>query len=125
IYRARASEFPRSVKLGALNVTWAEDGRSFEYVWEGTLYRYDVEARRATAIGIPQQPSPLGRRPRPERGRQYESAESPDGRYQAFYRDRNVWIRDLVEGNEFAVTTDGDEKTRVKYGTARWGYGEE
>ncbi|MFO7261948.1 MAG: DPP IV N-terminal domain-containing protein [bacterium] len=124
-YRAMAAEIPRSVKLGALNVTWAEDGRSFEYVWEGTLYRYDVEARRATAIGTPQQPSPLGRRPRPERGRQYESAESPDGRYQAFYRDRNVWIRDLVEGNEFAVTTDGDEKTRVKYGTASWVYGEE
>jgi len=124
-YRAMAAEIPGSVKLGALNVTWADDGRSFEYVWEGTLYRYDVAARRATAVGAPQQRPMTARRVGPERGRQYESAESPDGRFRAFYRDRNVWIHDLEERNEFAVTTDGDEKTRIKYGTASWVYGEE
>jgi len=124
-YQAMAAEIPGSVKLGALNVTWAEDGRSFEYVWEGTLYRYDVAARRATAVGAPPQRSPMGRRGGPERGRQYESAESPDGKLRAFYRDRNVWISDADGRNEFAVTTDGDEKTRVKYGTASWVYGEE
>lgn len=124
-YQSMAAEIPGSVKLGALNATWADDGRSFEYVWEGTLYRYDVAARRATAAGAAPQRPPMGRRGGPERGRQYESAESPDGKLRAFYRDRNLWISDADGRNETAVTTDGDEATRVKYGTASWVYGEE
>jgi dipeptidyl-peptidase-4 len=43
----------------------------------------------------------------------------------AFYRDRNLWLSDAQGGAETAVTTDGNEKTRVKYGSASWVYGEE
>src|SRR5690606_22262572 len=124
-FQAVAPQIPGSVKLGALNVTWADDGRSFEYVWEGALYRYEVATRRATAAGAAPQRPAMGRRGGPERGRQYESAESPDGKLQAFYRDRNLWISDADGRNEVAVTTDGDARTRVKNGTASWVYGEE
>jgi dipeptidyl-peptidase-4 len=43
----------------------------------------------------------------------------------AFYKDRNLWLGGADGSNQFAITTDGSEKDRVKYGTASWVYGEE
>ena len=60
-----------------------------------------------------------------ERGRQAASADAPDGKLKAFYRDRNLWVSDVAGGNESAITTDGNDKDRIKYGTASWVYGEE
>ncbi len=60
-----------------------------------------------------------------ERGRQAASAESPDKSLKAFYRDRNLWVSDADGAGEVAITTDGSEKDRIKYGTASWVYGEE
>lgn len=34
---------------------------------------------------------------------------SPDGSQVAFSRDYNIWIRDLKTGNEYALTSDGEE----------------
>src|SRR5215471_676507 len=59
------------------------------------------------------------------RGRQVDCEVSPDGKLKAFYRDRNLWIASFDGTNEKAITTDGNEKTRVKYGTGSWVYGEE
>jgi dipeptidyl-peptidase-4 len=59
----------------------------------------------------------------PERGRQSTSSTSPDGKHNALYRDRNLWIS--TDGKETPITTDGSEKDRIKYGTASWVYGEE
>ena len=61
----------------------------------------------------------------PDRGRQFESTKSPDGRLKAFYKDRNVWISAADGSDARAVTTDGSAAGRVKYGTASWVYGEE
>ena len=59
------------------------------------------------------------------RGRQVDCEISPDGKLKAFYRDRNLWIASFDGTNEKAITTDGSEKARVKYGTGSWVYGEE
>src|SRR6185369_643595 len=53
------------------------------------------------------------------------AAVAPAGNHRAIYRDRNVWIGDSTGANAVAVTTDGSDKTRLKYGTASWVYGEE
>lgn len=120
-----------AVRLGALSVTWSEDGRSFEYAKDGKLHRYDLTSRRATEIGdAPEAAGGRGRGGRgatggPARGRQAESAESPDKKLKAFYRDRNLWLSDTTGSGETALTTDGSETARIKYGTASWVYGEE
>lgn len=59
------------------------------------------------------------------RGRQSPVAMSPDGRMMAAYRDRNISICNPDGSAEFAVTKDGNDKERIKYGTASWVYGEE
>ena len=59
------------------------------------------------------------------RGRQAFCVTSPDGAHKAFYRDRNLWIANADGSGEKAVTQDGSEKARIKYGVASWVYGEE
>jgi dipeptidyl-peptidase-4 len=117
-----------AVKSGALSVTW-KDAASFEYAHDGKLYRYDVAKREATALGEAPAQGGGGRGGRDgqgiERGRQAASADSPDGKLRAIYRDRNLWLTNASGGAEVQVTTDGSEKDRIKYGTASWVYGEE
>ena len=59
------------------------------------------------------------------RGRQRECVISPDGTLKAFYRARNFWIANADGTGERQITTDGDEKKRLKSGTGSWVYGEE
>jgi dipeptidyl-peptidase 4 len=59
------------------------------------------------------------------RGRQEGSALAPDGKHKAVYKDRNLWMTDADGKNEAAITADGSEKDRIKYGSASWVYGEE
>src|SRR5437016_9081461 len=121
-YRKIGEQIVGSVRLGTLNVTWTNDS-TFEYNLDGKRFRYDVNGLTANETG-PAESSQRGRHDQgPERGRQFDSAISPDGKLKAFYRDRNLWLSDADGSNEIAITTDGNEKTRVKNGTASWVYG--
>jgi len=125
-YARAVREFPRLVRSGAVAVTWTSD-TTFEYSRDGKHYRFDVRTKAANEAPASANASASGAMPHgemPDRGRQLESATSPDGRFTATYRDRNVYITD-ADGHETAVTTDGAAGTRVKYGTASWVYGEE
>jgi dipeptidyl-peptidase 4 len=133
-FQKLSKEIPGSVKPGALSVTWKEGGQTFEYEKDGKRYRYDIAARKIMDAPPPPKVAapPAGRRPgqaarpeRPGRGRQYTSAMSPDGQWKAFYRDRNLWLSETNGSNTLAITTEGSDKSRVKYGTANWVYGEE
>ena len=124
-YQKVSREIPSAVKSGALTVTW-KDGQTFEYVRDGKRYRYDVATKSATEIAAAAGQETGGRGGRgggPARGRQVDASESPDGTLKAFYRDRNLWLSG--KSGEVAITTDGSEKDRIKYGTASWVYGEE
>jgi dipeptidyl-peptidase-4 len=60
-----------------------------------------------------------------ERGRQATCAPALDGSRKAYYKDRNLWISQADGSGEIAVTTQGSEKDRTKYGSGSWVYGEE
>jgi dipeptidyl aminopeptidase/acylaminoacyl peptidase len=62
----------------------------------------------------PEQPARGGRRPRPAADR---SPSSPDGKWTAFIKDANVWLRDKG-GKEARLTTDGT--AAVGYGLLHW-----
>jgi dipeptidyl-peptidase 4 len=122
-----ARESPTAVRGGSLAVTWL-DGKAFEYMRDGKRFHFDVASRAAWEVPVVETRGGRGGRGQgdtPERGRQFESALSPDGSLKAFYRDRNVWLSHADGTYQTAITTDGSAATRVKYGTASWVYGEE
>lgn len=126
-YQRLGKEVATAVRGGALGVTWQDDGRSFEFQRDGKTYRFDVTSRTAVETGAAATATSSPARPfgGVERGRQAASATTADGKRKAFYRDRNLWVADADGSHEVAVTTDGGEKERIKYGTASWVYGEE
>ncbi len=133
-YLKMSTQLSGAVRSGAINGTWSADGASVDYVLDGKRYRFDVAAGSATDLGpAADAAGAAGRGGRGagrggtgiERGRQAASAESPDGKLKAFYRDRNLWVSEVGGANESAITTDGNDKDRIKYGTASWVYGEE
>jgi dipeptidyl-peptidase 4 len=117
------------VRGGALAASWI-DANTIEYAQGGKHYRFDVSARRAKEVDSAEADSAERAGPTPppeipERGRQFTTATSPDGRLRAQNRDRNIWLSAADGGDERAVTTDGSAANRVKYGSANWVYGEE
>lgn len=129
-YDKMSKDIPGSVKGGSLSVKWQDGGTSFNYYKDGKSYHYDITTKTATEAGSAPpdaETATMGGRRRggPERGRQFGSATSPDGKLKATYKDRNLWLGDANGGNETAITTDGNEKARIKYASASWVYGEE
>lgn len=128
-----------SVKQGALMVTWADDSKTFDYQLDGKKYTYNVKKLKAVEAGVAeagpggrfggpggrQGRPPQGFGERPDRGRQYTRAMAPDSSLLAFHKDRNLYISKPDGSGVIAITKDGNEKDRTKYGTASWVYGEE
>ncbi len=111
-------------------VSWSPDGQSVEYSDAGKRYRFDIATKKIIDLGAAGDTRTGGRGGRggggqPARGRQFEFAIAPAGNHRAIYKDRNVWIGDSTGAGAVQITNDGSEKSRIKYGTASWVYGEE
>ena len=131
-YQKMRREIPTSVVPGTVLVTWDDNGSGFEYRKDNKQYHFDIATGKSEALATPStRPAPAtqgrGRRgvAGPERGRQFATATSPDKKFKATYKNRNLYLSDANGKNEIALTTDGDVKARIKNGTASWVYGEE
>ncbi len=126
-YSRLRSQISGSVVRGSLNVTWAPDGKSFTYNRDGKDWRYTLSTGKAEQTDKPEPPRQPDRRRRrgPDRGRQFDTAASHDGKLEAVSKDRNVVIQSRGGASSAQVTTDGSAESRIKYGIASWVYGEE
>jgi dipeptidyl-peptidase 4 len=130
-YQEVAKNIQGSFHSGALSVKWTDDGKAFGYRQGDQNWRFELASMKASEAAAHAEsgdkPQRSGRRGGggPERGRQWSSADSPDGKLKAFCRERNLWISDADGKNEHQITTDGDAKTRIKNAVASWVYGEE
>lgn len=134
-YQSMRKKLGNAFKSGALNVTWVDDGKAMEFTVDGQRYHYDLATGKKTEAkknGKGNGPGRFpGRRPpfrgrQPERGRQFTEETSPNKKWQAFYKDHNLWISSIDQKTAaLPVTTEGDAAKRLKFGTASWVYGEE
>jgi len=84
------------------------DGRSISFDVGLRNYTCDIEEYRCTS----EQAEPVSM-PR-------SSVTSPDGRYAAFIRDYNLWVRETETGDETQLTTDGIEDFGYATNNAGW-----
>ncbi len=131
-YQKISKTIAESVQMPAPTVTWKEGGKLVVYSVDGQTYQYDIAAGQTSAVArVPEvktkkkQARGKAAEPKVARGRVPVSASAPDGQHKAFHRDRNLWLSTTAGGAEIQISTDGDEKKRIRYGTASWVYGEE
>jgi dipeptidyl-peptidase 4 len=122
-YERLRRDIANSVKRGSIVPKWAEDSQSFTYTFDGKSYRYDLESMAAAEVPAEAASRRTRDRRNPERGRQFDTVQSKDGKLTAFCRDRNVILSNGRK--ETVVTTDGSVEKRIKNGVASWVYGEE
>lgn len=125
-YTEIAPKIRGSVNMVPRSYTWNDESTAFEYDHDGKRLKHDVKSGKTTQVEDVIE-SNGGRRfgNRPQRGRQYASADSPDGKLKAYTKDRNMYISNPDGSGEIAITSDGNEETQKKYGIATWVYGEE
>ena len=101
-------------------IRWSSDGRS---CWLGgdTKRIYSLDGRSAPG-DAPERVADAPRN-RPRRGRQLDTAPSPDALWKAVSRDGNIVLERTDSGSSQAVTSEGHDS--LKFGTASWVYGEE
>ncbi len=129
-YERLRREISTSVIGGTVNPSWDDSGKSVTYQRDDKNYRLDLTTLKEEVVNgfvaTPRSPSRGQLRGAPERGRQFDNANSPDGKYRAVSRDRNVVIESTgASPNPVAVTTEGSAANRIKFGIACWVYGEE
>lgn len=132
-YARLRSEILTSVAGGNIDAAWAKDSRSFTFTKGATLMRYDLATHRTneakeeeeSAQAMPSVLELQQNRARPERGRQFDVAYSPDGGLKAFYKDRNLHVSKTDGSSKIDVTTEGSAAARTKFGSGSWVYGEE
>lgn len=118
----------------AKQIQWAADGKSVGFSVDGKKHEWSLadgtkgEFRQTQRVE--DVPKPKRRRTPVARARQRTVEPSPDDRWQAVYRDNNLFIESVEAkpGKDEKVTviqvTD-DGHPRLRYGTGCWVYGEE
>lgn len=123
-YSEVAPKIRGSVKLAPTYFSWNDDSRSFKYAKEKEYFKYTI-GEGETPADVDNENSGRSWGNRPARGRQYASTESPDGKYVAFTKDRNMYFKNADGSDTIAITTNGNQENHLKYGIATWVYGEE
>jgi hypothetical protein len=76
---------------------------SFEFVQQGAAIRFDVEGARWTCTLAAYECTKEDIAARAREGL------SPDGRWQVFVKEYNLWVRSLATGQEVQLTRDGEK----------------
>lgn len=126
-YQKMAPQLYYAVDRISPNVIWSDDGKTFTYKDNDQVHTFDVKQKKIISSENyrASQKSSSHEEPRPDRGRQYASSISPDGKFKAFTKDRNMYLSNVDGSNVTSITTEGNEENQIKYGIATWVYGEE
>jgi dipeptidyl-peptidase 4 len=129
-YQADLKDREGTVKGGTISdIRWDDKTSSLFYQADGKKWKVDLKNSIKSEISEfpPEATASSSGRPTRgvERGRQFDSTTSADGKLKAFHRDRNVFLANADGTNEKQITTGGSVANRIKFGIASWVYGEE
>jgi len=115
-------------------IKWADDGQSVQFSDAGKRKSIDLKTFAITDTSKPEVVTPEepgdGRRSQRRAGQssvgraqQRAVAKSPDGKWNATYKDSNIVLESTSDTDKIYVTKDGVD--RLRFGTGCWVYGEE
>jgi dipeptidyl aminopeptidase/acylaminoacyl peptidase len=115
-------------KLPFDTIEFVEDSKAIRFkvgdtVWQCDLAAYQCSKTDAKDLSLTPEPSgeasPAARTGRGQRPRESEPSDrSPDGRWTAFVREHNVFVRERDGGKEIQLSEDGKEG--MAYGRPSW-----
>ncbi len=121
-----AGEKADAKRLPFQSITFVDDEKAVQFEAAGSRWKCDLTSYEVTRI------EPAGRRggrrdpwsmwvrgPAPEAA-SAEARTSPDGRWEAFIKNYNVWARTKDGAGEFALSGDGTEGDYYTYGSIAW-----
>jgi dipeptidyl aminopeptidase/acylaminoacyl peptidase len=118
----RADRLPGQWRGKVLNLKiephWAPDGKQFWYRRQlagGGEEFITIDTATGARTASAQQPAPIAPPPRREpRGERPSRSTSPDGQWNVFVRDSNVWLRNVPGGEETQLSREGTAEDRYK-----------
>lgn len=93
--------------MGIRSVSFAEDFSKVAFMFGGDSYRCDLDSYSCSTENAENNSVPM-------------SVVSPDGRFAAYTKDYNLWVRDIETGEDLQLTTDGME--HYSYGRNNHGW---
>jgi dipeptidyl aminopeptidase/acylaminoacyl peptidase len=116
---AASGEDYSPLNLPFMVLTFVDNEKAIEFVAGEYRWRYNLADYSCEKIGPAfrrQGESPFAPRPAPPQ----EPKASPDGKYEAFIRNFNVWLRSRENKEEFALSYDGSEGNYYVLQSIRW-----
>jgi dipeptidyl aminopeptidase/acylaminoacyl peptidase len=95
-----------ATQLPFAQITFAADSLSFWFDNAGKRWTCDVQGKQCTSAD---RPAPVP-----------NSELSPDGKYAAYIKDWNLWVRDMTTGSDTQLTTDGVKDYGYATDNAGW-----
>ena len=95
-----------AARLPFMQITFAADLQSFSFDSEGKRWTCDVQGKQCTSANRPATVP--------------NSELSPDGRYAAYIKEWNLWVRETATGKDTPLTTDGVENFGYATDNAGW-----
>jgi dipeptidyl-peptidase-4 len=95
-----------ATKLPFTQITFAADSLSFSFDTDLKRWTCDVQGKQCTSAD---RPAPVP-----------NSELSPDGKYAAYIKDWNLWVRDMTTGSDTQLTTDGVKDYGYATDNAGW-----
>jgi dipeptidyl aminopeptidase/acylaminoacyl peptidase len=107
------------------DIEFVQDGKAIrcnvdDALWQVELTTYACSRVSENVKAAPPSPDPVPQPARPGRGRRVRppSPRSPDGKWTAFIKDHNLYVRAQKDGQEIQLTQDGKEG--LAYGSLQW-----
>lgn len=121
----------KAVRFGAANQTWQVDLKTYECTKAApksaaieTKHRQALAQIVEATVAVdestlsPQEGAAAAAKPAPPAGEMRNPTRSPDGKWTAFLREHNVYVRSEADGKEKVLTQDG--KAAHDYGRLEW-----
>lgn len=103
----------------APQVSWQSDDQ-LSYEYDDKNFQLDLKTGKVNQLSAPQSANQ-----KRKRATDVQGVKSPDGNWSAYIKDFNLWVRNIADGRETQLTTDGEKNYGYATDNAGWKHSDE